>query len=132
MNLLIVTITFPLASSCSLLWKCGLIINLVRIYGGIARHIGTLVTFYMSLLSFLLLILPHVLYFFLEEAISHMVSFFLAPKARERNLFCICPLFLTLLDLFFLSEFVSCPWPLCFSFSPTLYKSLIVLGDIFS
>jgi hypothetical protein len=80
-TLLIAIITLPLVSSCLLLWKCGLVINLVGTLRGIVSHVGA---FDMSHL--LLLNLAHALLFFLPGAISYMVTLFLAPKASDESL----------------------------------------------
>jgi ascorbate-specific PTS system EIIC-type component UlaA len=55
--------------------------------------------------------LAHILLFFLQGAISHMVTLFLAIKASERDLDRILTLLLVLelVDLFFLFEFATSP-----------------------
>ena len=51
MFLLIATIPLPLVSSCLLLSKCGLVINLVGTHRGIVSHVGTLETLDVSVLD---------------------------------------------------------------------------------
>ena len=85
MSLLIATITLPLVSSCLLLWKCGLVINLVGTHRGIVSHVGTLEALNMSHLL-LLLNLTHAFGFFFEGAISYMVTLLLAPEASDESL----------------------------------------------
>ena len=85
MSLLIATITLPLVSSCLLLWKCGLVINLVVTHRGIVSHVGTLEALDMSHLL-LLLNLTHAFVFFLQGAISYMVTLGLAPEASDETL----------------------------------------------
>jgi len=84
MSLLIATITLPLVSSCLLLWKCGLVINLVGTHRGIVSHVGTLEALDMSHLL-LLLNLTHAFVFFLQGAISYMVTLLLAPEASDES-----------------------------------------------
>ena len=84
MSLLIATIILPLVSSCLLLWKCGLVINLVGTHRGIVSHVRTLEALDMSHL--LLLNLAHVFVFFLQGAISYMVTLLLAPEASDESL----------------------------------------------
>ena len=62
MSLPIATITLPLVSSCLLLWKCGLVINLVGTHRGIVSHVGVLDISHI----FLLLNLAHAFNFFLQ------------------------------------------------------------------
>ena len=83
MSLLITTITLPLVSSCLLLWKCGLVINLVGTHRGTVSHIGTLEALDMSHL--LLLNIAHTFVFFLQGAISYMVTLFLVPEASDES-----------------------------------------------
>ena len=85
MSLLIVTITLPLVSSCLLLWKCDLVVNLVRTHRGIVSHVGTLEALDMSHLL-LLLNLTHAFVFFLQRAISYMLTLLLAPEASDESL----------------------------------------------
>ena len=85
MSLLIATITLPLVSSCLLLWKCGLVINLVGTYRGIVSHVGTLEALDMSHL-FILLNLTHAFVFFLQGEISYMVTLLLVPEASDDSL----------------------------------------------
>ena len=85
MSLLIATITLPLVSSCLLLWKCGLVINLVGTHRGIVSHVGTLEALDMSHLL-LLLNLAHAFVFFLQGAISYMVTLLLVPEASDESL----------------------------------------------
>jgi len=73
------TITLPLAYFCILLRKCGLVINLVGTHRCIVSHVGALD---MNLLH-LLLDLAHVLFFFLQIAISYMVTLLLALEASD-------------------------------------------------
>ena len=82
MSLLIATITLRLASFYLLVWKCGLIIDLVGTHRGIVSHVGALD---MSHLLFLL-DLDHALLFFLQGAISYMVTLLLAFKASDESL----------------------------------------------
>ena len=84
MSLLIVAITLPLVSSCLLLWKCGLVINLVVTHRGIVSHVGTLEALDMSHLL-LLLNLAHAFVFFLQGAISYMVTLFLVHEASDES-----------------------------------------------
>ena len=84
MSLLIATITLPLVSSCLLLWKCGLVINLVGTHRGIVSHVGTLEALDMSHLL-LLLNLSHAIDFFLQGAICYMLTL-LAPEASDESL----------------------------------------------
>jgi hypothetical protein len=84
MILLIVSITLPLAFSCHVLWKCGLVIKLVGTHRGIVSQVGTLEALDMSHLLFLL-DLAHALLFFLQGAISYMMTL-LAPKASDKSL----------------------------------------------
>src|SRR6187551_2074604 len=86
MTLCIVTMTLPLASSCSLLWECGLVINFVGTHRGIVSQVETLVALDMSHLLFHLLILAHISCFFLRGATSHMVTLFLALEASNGDL----------------------------------------------
>ena len=83
MSLLMTTITLPLASSCLVLWKCGLIIDLVGTHRSIVSHVGEL---NMSHLLLLLLDLAHALLFFLQGAISDMVTVFLTLEASDESL----------------------------------------------
>jgi hypothetical protein len=76
------TITLPLASSCLVLWKCGLIIDLVGTYRSIVSHVGELDMSHLLLL----LDLAHALLFFLQGAISDMVTIFLALEASDESL----------------------------------------------
>ena len=85
MSLLITTITLPLVSSCLLLWKCRLLINLVGTHRGIVSHVGTLEALGVSHLL-LLLNLSHAFVFFHQGAISYMVTLLLAPKASDESL----------------------------------------------
>jgi hypothetical protein len=82
MSLLIATITLPLVSSCLLLWKCGLVINLVGTLRGIVSHVGAL---HMNHLL-LLLNLAHAFLFFLQGVISYMVTLLLALEASDESL----------------------------------------------
>ena len=82
MSLLMTTITPPLASSCLVLWKCGLIINLVKTHRSIVSHVGELDMSHLLLL----LDLAHALLFFLQGAISDMVTVFLALEASDESL----------------------------------------------
>ena len=85
MSLPIATITLPLISSCLLLWKCGLVINLVGTHRGIVSHVGTLEALNMSHL--LLLLNPtHAFVFFFQGAISYMVTLLLASEASDESL----------------------------------------------
>ena len=81
MSLLIATITLPLVSSCLLLWKCGLDISLVGTYRGIVFHVEAL-----DMTHLLVLDLAHGLLFFLQGAISYMVTLLLAPEASDESL----------------------------------------------
>jgi hypothetical protein len=74
-------------------------------------HIGAFEEFNMSHPFLLILALAHILLFFLQGAISHMVTLFLAIKASERDLDLILTLLpvLALLELFFLFEFATSP-----------------------
>ena len=85
MTLLIASIILPLAFSCLLVWKCGLVINLVRTHRSIVSHIGALEALDMSHLL-LLLNLTHAFVFFLQGAISYMVTLLLAPEASDESL----------------------------------------------
>ena len=82
MSLLMTTITLPLASSCLVLWKCGLIIDLVGTHRSIVSHVGELDMSHLLLL----LDLAHALLFFLQGAISDMVIIFLALEASDESL----------------------------------------------
>jgi len=82
MSLLMTTITLPLASSCLVLWKCGLIIDLVGTHRSIVSHVGELDMSHLLLL----LDLAHALLFFLQRAISDMVTVFLALEASDESL----------------------------------------------
>jgi len=82
MSLLMTTITLPLASSCLVLWKCGLIIDLVGTHRSIVSHVGELDMSHLLLL----LDLAHALLFFLQGAISDMVTVFLALEASDESL----------------------------------------------
>ena len=82
MSLLIASITLSIDFSCLLVWMCGLVINLVETHRGIVSHVGAL---YMSHLL-LLLDLAHALLFFLQGAISGMVTVFLAFEASDESL----------------------------------------------
>ena len=84
MSLLIASITLPLDFSCLLVWKCGLVINLVGTHRGIVSHVGTLEALDVSHLL-LLLNLAHAFVFFLQGAISYMVTLRLAPKASDES-----------------------------------------------
>jgi hypothetical protein len=59
-------------------------------------HIGAFEEFNMSHPFLLILALAHILLFFLQGAISHMVTLFLAIKASERDLDLILTLLLIL------------------------------------
>jgi hypothetical protein len=83
MTLLIASITLPLAFTCLLLWKCDLVINFVGTPRGIVSHVGALEALDMSHL--LLLNLAHAFGFFLQGAISYMVTLFLAPEASDKS-----------------------------------------------
>ena len=85
MSLLIITITLPLVSSCLLLWKCGLVINLVGTHRGIVSHVRTLEALDISHLL-LFLDLAHALLFFLQGAIPFMVTLLLALEASDGSL----------------------------------------------
>ena len=85
MSLLIATITLPLVSSCLLLWRCGLVINLVGTHRSIVSYVGTLKALDMSHLL-LLLNLTDAFVFFLQGAISYMVILLLAPKTSDESL----------------------------------------------
>jgi hypothetical protein len=81
MSLLMTTITLSLAPSCLVLWKCGLIIDLVGTHRSIVSHVGEL-----DMSHLLLLDLAHALLFFLQGAIFDMVTFFLALEASDESL----------------------------------------------
>ena len=81
MSLLMTTITLPLASSCLILRKCGLIIDLVGTHRSIVSHVGELDMSHLLLL----LDLAHALLFFLQGAISDMVTVFLALEASDES-----------------------------------------------
>ena len=83
MFLLIASITLSIAFSCLLVWKCGLVINIVRTHRGIVSHIGALDMSHLLLL----LDLAHVLLFFLQGAIFYMVTLLLAPEASAESPF---------------------------------------------
>ena len=84
MSLLIATITLPLVSSCLLLWKCVLVTNLVGTHRGIVSHFEILEALDMSH-PLLLLNLAHAFVFFLQGAISYMVTLLLAPEASDES-----------------------------------------------
>ena len=81
MSLLMATTTLSLAYFCLLLWKCGLVINLVGTHRGIMSHVGSL-----DMSHLLLLDLAHVLLFFLQGAISHMMTLSIALEANDGSL----------------------------------------------
>ena len=85
MSLLIASIILHLAFSCLLVWKYGLAINLVGTHRGIVSHVGTLKALDVSHLL-LLLNLAHAFVFFLQGAISYMVTLLLIPKASDESL----------------------------------------------
>jgi hypothetical protein len=62
-----------------------LVINLVGTHRGIVSHVGTLEALDMSHLLFLL-DLAHALLFFLQGAISYMMTLLLAPEASDESL----------------------------------------------
>jgi hypothetical protein len=82
MSLLIASITLHIGFSCLILWKCGLVINLVETHGVIVSQVGAL---HMSLLL-LLLDLAHALLFLLQGAISYKITLLLSPKASDKSL----------------------------------------------
>ena len=82
MSLLIATITLRLASSYLLVWKCCLGINLVGTHRDIVSHVGALDMRHLLIL----LDLAHALLFFLQGAISYMVTLLLAFKASDESL----------------------------------------------
>ena len=67
---------------CFLVEKCGLVINLVGTHRGIVSHVGALDMSHLLLL----LDLAHALLFFLQGAISYMVTLLLALKASDESL----------------------------------------------
>ena len=85
MSLLIATLTLSLVSSCLLLWNSGLVINLVGTHRGIVSHVETLEALDMSHLL-LLLNLAHAFVFFLQGAISYMVTLLLALETSDESL----------------------------------------------
>ena len=82
MSLLIACITLPLDFSCLLIWKCGLVINLFGTHKGIVSHIGALDMSHLLLLLYL----AYALLFFLQGAISYMVTLLLALEASDGSL----------------------------------------------
>ena len=82
MSLLMATIILSLAYFCLLLWKCGLLINLVGTHRGIVSHVGALDMSHLLLL----LDLAHVLLFFLQGEISHMMTLSIALEANDGSL----------------------------------------------
>jgi len=82
MFLLIASITLSIAFSCLLVWKCGLVINLVRTHRGIVYHVEALGISHLLLL----LDLVHALLFFLQGAISYMVTLLLALEVSDESL----------------------------------------------
>ena len=81
MSLLMSTITLPLAYFCILLRKCGLVINLVGTHSGIVSHVGA-----RNMSHLILLDLAHVLLFFLQGAISHMMTLSITLEASDGSL----------------------------------------------
>ena len=82
MTLLITSITLSLASSYLHVWKCCLVISLAGTHRGIMSRVGAL-----NMSHFVLLLdLAHALLFFLQSAISDMVSLFLAHEASDESL----------------------------------------------
>ena len=82
MSLLIATITLRLASFYLLVWKCCLGINLVGTHRDIVSHVGALDMSHLLIL----LDLAHALLFFLQGAISYMVTLVLALKESDESL----------------------------------------------
>ena len=82
MSLLIASITLPLAFSYVLVWKCGLATNLVGTHRGIVFHVGALDMSHLLLL----LDLTHALLFFLQGAISYMVTLLLTLVVSDESL----------------------------------------------
>ena len=81
MSFLMATITLPLAYFCLLLWQYGLVINLVGTHRGIMSHVGSL-----DMSHLLLLDLAHVILFFLQGAISHMMTLSITLEANDGSL----------------------------------------------
>ena len=81
MTLLIASITLPLASSYLLVGKSCLVINLVGTHRGIVFHVGALDMSHLLLLLYL----THALLFFLQGAISYMVTLLLALEASDES-----------------------------------------------
>ena len=81
MSLLIATITLRLASFYLLVWKCCLGINLVGTHRDIVSHVGALDMSHLLLP----LDLAYALLFFLQGAISYMLTLLLALVVSDES-----------------------------------------------